>query len=201
MRSSARARSCRARRRATALRALCAALVVARARGETDDAVVDDALERARTPLVYAVSDRNATRVREVLAATPAACERERTPHGETALHVAAIEVDLEIVDALLASGSCDADARTNGGRYLSQTAMMWFAHGPTEAHARAMEALIEGGADANLENDDGRTALDIVEEGRAGDEAWEMKMSALNKCGAKRGRGKAAREAEKVEL
>lgn len=118
--------------------------------------------ERARLPLLYAAGEGDAAAVREILSRNPAACEEERSAHGETPLHTAAILAEPEVLDALLRAG-CDVNARTLGGTTLRMSVLHWMAYGGSEKHAAGLEKLLAKGADANARNTKGETPWDLV--------------------------------------
>ena len=83
----------------------------------------------------------------------------ERSPHGETPLHVAGIKGDLDTIRILLKAGA-DPNARTAGGQYLKMTPLAWYVYGN---HLEGVNALLDAGADVNARNSKGETALDMA--------------------------------------
>ena len=84
---------------------------------------------------------------------------------GETALHMAAVTGDADVVGELLAAGA-DPNARATAEGALAYPPLLWHVHG---GHAAAVLRLLSGGADPNLvvpsESRPGayETALDVA--------------------------------------
>lgn len=156
--------------------------VDASASGESEEI----ANERARLPLLYAAGEGDAAAVREILSRNPSACEEERSAHGETPLHTAAILAEPEVVDALLLAG-CDVNARTLGGTTLRMSVMHWMAYGGSEKHADGLEKLLASGADANARNTKGETPWDLVSQMPEG-EYRDRALALLEARGGKSG-------------
>ncbi len=74
-------------------------------------------------PLIYAAGEGDANRVRELLA-SGADPNKELSPHGETALHTAAIKGDPTVTTLLLEAGAIP-DARTPPGEGINMTPLM----------------------------------------------------------------------------
>lgn len=168
----------------------CAMLLLgvfgARRVGASSSESEEIANERARLPLLYAAGEGDVVAVREILSRNPSACEEERSAHGETPLHTAAILAEPEVVDALLLAG-CDVNAKTLGGTTLRMSVMHWMVYGGSEKHADGLEKLLESGADANARNTKGETPWDLVSQMPEG-EYRDRALALLEARGGKSG-------------
>ena len=76
---------------------------------------------------------------------------------GSTALHLAAWNGKLEVVQYLLEKGGAEVNVKNNSG----STALHWAAD---KGHLEMVKYLFEkGGAEVNVKNDNGITALDLA--------------------------------------
>lgn len=84
----------------------------------------------------------------------PATYNHDHTSHycGRTALHLAAEQANLAIIELLLQAG-LDVDARDEEGQSALHVAVL-------EGHEASVRLLLDKGANHNLQDYDGRTAL-----------------------------------------
>ncbi len=116
------------------------------------------------TPLHYAarsIRDEDAAQITGLLLAAKAPVNAADKA-GETALHVAAGNDDPERLKQLLAAG-----ARTNAIDHTGRTALMNAVEARDQTHSLVarVQLLIEHGADPDLRDKDGKTALEIARE------------------------------------
>jgi uncharacterized protein len=115
----------------------------------TDPNAVD---AEGRTPLQYAASSGKIEVVRALLAG--GANVRASSPDGYTALHAVAVDREAQIAELLLVAGA-DINARTTN----NTTPLMASVCSPY-SDAKMSLTLIRSGADVNIVNSDGETAL-----------------------------------------
>ena len=106
-------------------------------------------------PLQYAASSGNISVVQALLAKGANARARDRV--GSTALHAAAVDREVRIAEALLAAGA-DVNARTT-----DDVTPLMASIGSPYSDAKMSLTLIRAGADVNIVDSNGETALWIA--------------------------------------
>uniref|UniRef100_A0A7S4NPV0 Ankyrin repeat domain-containing protein n=1 Tax=Guillardia theta TaxID=55529 RepID=A0A7S4NPV0_GUITH len=97
------------------------------------------------------------------------------TPSGETAVHLAALSGNLNILHALLQAGA-NVNVITTGSDGLlpieKRTPLMWFA---SSCQVDGVQALVDAGARADIENENGQTVLALIQN-HVGDECAKVR-------------------------
>ncbi|KAJ3589705.1 hypothetical protein NHX12_010548, partial [Muraenolepis orangiensis] len=75
---------------------------------------------------------------------------------GFSALHLAALNNHWEVAQSLLKEGRCDANIRNNRNQTALQLAV-------TQGHRGLLQLLVAEGADVNMEDEDGDTAMHVA--------------------------------------
>lgn len=119
----------------------------------------DDVGDRQQWPLIYAAGEGDAVTVKKLLA--EGVSVKQRSPDGESALHVAAIRGNLPTVRALLDAGA-EVDARTPPGATIYMTPSMWAVY---HGHAEMIALLLDAGADPGAADENGKTLLQMAQE------------------------------------
>mmetsp|Transcript_79346 Transcript_79346/g.220651 ORF Transcript_79346/g.220651 Transcript_79346/m.220651 type:complete len:187 (-) Transcript_79346:302-862(-) len=128
-------------------------LAVADARPQDDSALDDKLIDAAGTG--------EAEQVVKLLAA--GASVNARSPVGETPLHVAGIQCEGKVIQALLDAGA-KVNSHTDPGMAMSMTPLHWYVNmNPCgEEHVRM---LLDARADLNAKNSHGQTPFSMVSE------------------------------------
>ena len=120
---------------------------------------------------IYAVFLVNVGRVRAMLRDNPELVQ-ERYARGDTALHHAARNGDLEIVE-LLVSGGADVNGTTDSGHFPLYCAA---GHG----HVETMRYLVENGADLQARLADGKTVIEWLKQYADNDRRFKACLDVL---------------------
>ncbi|KAJ8257614.1 hypothetical protein GJAV_G00187700 [Gymnothorax javanicus] len=75
---------------------------------------------------------------------------------GFSALHLAALNNHREVAEILIKEGRCDVNIRNNRNQTALQLAV-------TQGHAEMVQLLVSEGADVNMEDEDGDTAMHVA--------------------------------------
>ena len=136
------------------------------------DAHAKPASEIARQ-FIYAVFLANVERVSAMLRDNPTLVE-ERYAHGDTALHHAARNGDLEIVKQLVSSGA-DVNATTDNNHFPLYCAA---GHG----HVETTQYLVEEGADLQARLSDGKTVTEWLKQYADNDRRLKSTLDVLER-------------------
>ena len=155
-------------------------------------ALGDEDADRARWPLIYAAGEGDAATVISLLAQGRPTTERSKD--GESALHVAAIRGDSEVVRALIGAGA-EVDARTPEGPLIAMTPLHWAIY---HGHTEMVRLLLEAGADPHLADQNGKTPLEMSAEAAQEGSARMLREAIQARAGGETG---GAADADKDEI